>query len=536
MDAGVSRVRLTVAALQGKRGIALLLLIVVALSMCVAGALRIDRAGATTAEVTMYPSDTVPSNAAEKDPAAVELGVQFKVAEPGAMLGLRYYKSAANSGVHTGTVWSSNGVKLATATFDGESSTGWQDVYFTTPITAKVGTVYVASYHTNTGYYAAQTKVFGSGRTIGNRMVTGLMGTYHYGRTSSFPTDIWQNSAYYIDVLFHPGTGGIPSSPKPSSPVPSSSAPSSPKPSSPAPSSSAPSSPKPSSPAPSSSAPSSPKPSSPAPSSPAPSSPVPVSSAPVPVSSTNCVTKPSACGYPDATNTGVPAGTVLKASGSITITTAGVVSGLNITGCVTIKASNVVFQNSVVHSNGCRAAVYSMEGSKNIVINHVEIDGAKSNSDGPDPGLYGWGFTATALNIHDTGDAVDIESGDVLTDSYLHNLRFLNGSHTDGVQATDGSAMVISHNTILATGVNMNEGVILGADLGNINNVVVDNNIIDGGNNGVVAGNNPGYSATGISFTHNRFGKVAQYGPCNFNAKMTFTGNVWDANGAVLSC
>jgi hypothetical protein len=57
--------------------------------------------------------------------------------------------------------------------------------------------------------------------------------------------------------------------------------------------------------------------------------------------------------WPDATNTGVPAGVTLTPSGDVVITQAGaVVSGLNITGSVYIRADNVTLENCKVTSGG----------------------------------------------------------------------------------------------------------------------------------------------------------------------------------------
>ena len=79
---------------------------------------------------------------------------------PGSITGIRYYKSAANSGTHTGSLWSESGARLATATFANETATGWQVVLFQTPVAVSANTTYVASYHTTTGHYAATAGYF----------------------------------------------------------------------------------------------------------------------------------------------------------------------------------------------------------------------------------------------------------------------------------------------------------------------------------------------------------------------------------------
>jgi hypothetical protein len=92
-------------------------------------------------------------------------------------------------------------------TFGGETSRGWQTVSFAKPINLVAGRDYVASYHTTTGYYAAQQWAFAGGATLGNRAIQATAGLYEYG-TGGFPRNSWHDSAYYMDVLFRPMTSG----------------------------------------------------------------------------------------------------------------------------------------------------------------------------------------------------------------------------------------------------------------------------------------------------------------------------------------
>ncbi len=78
-----------------------------------------------------------------------------------------------------------------------------------------------------------------------------------------------------------------------------------------------------------------------------------VEAASPPPGGSNCFAQPSSCGYPDPTNTGVPAGTALTASGSITVSTAGqVISGKDVTGQIYVNANNVTIENSRVTQTG----------------------------------------------------------------------------------------------------------------------------------------------------------------------------------------
>ena len=54
------------------------------------------------------------------------LGVKFRSDSTGTVIGLRFYKGTANTGTHVGQLWAADGTLLATATFTGETDSGWQ--------------------------------------------------------------------------------------------------------------------------------------------------------------------------------------------------------------------------------------------------------------------------------------------------------------------------------------------------------------------------------------------------------------------------
>src|SRR5258707_4098530 len=68
---------------------------------------------------------SVPSNIALAV-QSIELGLKYKSDDDGSITGVRFYKDARNTGLHTGSLWSSTGTLLATTTFDNESASGWQ--------------------------------------------------------------------------------------------------------------------------------------------------------------------------------------------------------------------------------------------------------------------------------------------------------------------------------------------------------------------------------------------------------------------------
>ena len=53
---------------------------------------------------------------------AVNVGMSFTSSVSGFVTGVRFYKSAANTGTHIGTLWSATGTQLATVTFAFKAS------------------------------------------------------------------------------------------------------------------------------------------------------------------------------------------------------------------------------------------------------------------------------------------------------------------------------------------------------------------------------------------------------------------------------
>jgi probable HAF family extracellular repeat protein len=152
-----------------------------------------------------------PVTITENDPKAVELGVKFQSAVAGSVTAIRFYKGPQNTGTHAGNLWDVSGTLLATATFSNESPSGWQQVNLSSPVSIMPNTIYVASYHTNEGFYSVNDNYFASSHASGllTAPATGSAagnGVYAYGSTSAFPADTYLASNYWVDVVFAPAT------------------------------------------------------------------------------------------------------------------------------------------------------------------------------------------------------------------------------------------------------------------------------------------------------------------------------------------
>ncbi len=166
----------------------------------------------TSSVTTIWSATTVPGTLDDGPDSAVELGVKFRSDIAGSITGIRFYKATANTGTHLGNLWSSTGTLLASATFTGESASGWQQVNFATPVAIAANTVYVGSYHCTVGHYSEDDNYFAS-KGVDNpplhaltNGVSGGNGVYAYGASSVFPNQTWNAANYWADVVFSAGT------------------------------------------------------------------------------------------------------------------------------------------------------------------------------------------------------------------------------------------------------------------------------------------------------------------------------------------
>ncbi|MCA0438448.1 MAG: DUF4082 domain-containing protein [Actinobacteria bacterium] len=168
----------------------------------------------TSAAATTCPcvalGDVTPAQPDAADASAVELGVRVRPTEAGWITGVRFYKSAANTGTHLGSLWSTSGALLASGTFTNETPSGWQTLTFPAPVAVTANTTYVVSYYAPAGHYAA-----GSGADLNSHWygpkgaspiqalgATPSVGNGVYGVGHRFPDRTFGAANYYVDVIF----------------------------------------------------------------------------------------------------------------------------------------------------------------------------------------------------------------------------------------------------------------------------------------------------------------------------------------------
>lgn len=257
-----------------------------------------------------------------------------------------------------------------------------------------------------------------------------------------------------------------------------------------------------------------------------------------------CTTSPALpAAKPIAANTGIPAGTVLSASGNINVTTAGqVVSAKNITGGITVSANNVTIENSRITQSGYWA-IRVMDGVTGTRVIHNEItspNGAYTGILATDAFICGNYLTKFENTITAGGNTI-IQANFIeklLSDSPT--------AHYDGIEVYSGSNTKIWGNNIMLTDASGNwrneTGAInITATWSNMNAIDVKGNWLGGGSYTVYV-DEQGYNVTNATFTNNTWYGTspagrATYGPALIrdNASVTaWIGNTWE-NGSGIA-
>ena len=248
------------------------------------------------------------------------------------------------------------------------------------------------------------------------------------------------------------------------------------------------------------------------------------------------LTSPGASPKPTAANTGwQPTGVKLSPSGSLEITSNGtVIDGKDISGTVTIRASNVTLRRSRVRS-GSYYPVRVISGS-NIVIEDVEVDGLGK----ADKCIVMNGSGVIQRNnIHGCGDGIapSGSGGITIKDNYVHSPSTASGVHSDGVEMNGGSNMTFSNNNFAYDGATT-AAVAFSGYYAPVSNITFDGNWLAGGAYMLhLAGNeNP---LSNVRITNNRFVRgSARYGTIYRSgdiSKICGEGNVYDDDGATVS-
>lgn len=176
-------------------------------------------APASSATISILNHSVQPATLVDSDRDSVELGIKFSSSGAGSISALQFYRSSAQTRSYTGSLWSASGTRLATASFPASSVVGWQTAKLTKVVPVAKGQTLVASYYAIGGEYAATNRAFTSSYTANGFTVPVNGGVYRYGSVSGFPTESWEGSNYFVDVVFTP-SASVSTSPGPTQVAP----------------------------------------------------------------------------------------------------------------------------------------------------------------------------------------------------------------------------------------------------------------------------------------------------------------------------
>lgn len=545
----------------------------------IVGAAMLYAVSAATTSYSLWSTSTIPRTISTSDKANTELGLKFKSGVAGYVTGVRFYKSAQNTGVHTGNLWDSSGKLLATVTFSGETASGWQSATFAAPVSIAANVTYVISYHAPSGHYSLNSHYFKSNDHTKKDLIAphntaaSPNGVFVYSASqSAFPNQSGNGANYWVDVVFN--TKLINPQPAPAAPAGLTAT------------------------------------------AQANNSVVvnwqasvsantvtgytiyrdgaklanianvvsytdtttqagksysyqvqatdnigqasalsAAATVTVPASSTGGSTTPPSTpptlsSWPSASNTGYePTGVTLH-SCSTTITSGGTYDSCQFNGDLTVKASDVHITRSLIKGGIDSGSGFAGQQS-GLVISDTTIDcGCLSQGASDTPSaIQESNFTLLRVNLYNSGHGAAVKSNVVVQDSYIHGLGGNTDAHKDAIFSGDGNNVTIRHNNI-----ECNDGSKAGCtsaiglltDFGDITNYTIDNNLLNTiGSYCFYASGGPQkqYSSNHITFTNNHFGrkysaKCGGYGPVTYwdasKPGMVWSGNVWDDTGAAV--
>ncbi len=271
---------------------------------------------------------------------------------------------------------------------------------------------------------------------------------------------------------------------------------------------------------------------------------------------TNCASQPSRCGYPDSTNTGIPAGTQLQrvpqdttsgpgwvwdSRGWVQASSGAVVKNLIVSGSINVAGSNVTVTNTRILVGGESWGV-GLQHATNAVIsnNEIGIAGGSPRLMTGVKDIYGDSNGTQVLhnNIVNTGTGVQVFGG-VIADNYIHDMGYVSGDHTNGTTSNGSTTMLtIRHNTVFNQ-IDQTDAISLFQDFGVEGNRLITDNLIAGGDYAIYGGAGSMGKSFNIQITNNRISKMyfAQGGYYGAIAEFdssgsgnAASGNYWDGD------
>jgi len=278
----------------------------------------------------------------------------------------------------------------------------------------------------------------------------------------------------------------------------------------------------------------------------------------------NCSNAPHLCGFPDATNSGVPAKTrkkLLSVPGQVSSGpgwhydpggwvevdgNGAVLKGLSIPYNVDVTASHVTIEDDVIVNTGDSFGV-SIRHSHDVTVKDCDISSPHADSRRLMVGVkdvYGdaTGTKVIGNNIWHTATGVQISAG-LIAGNYIHSVGFKPGDHVNGITVNGSTRpLTIRHNTVFVN-LAQTDAISLFEDFGVEANKLIKDNLIAGGGYSIYGGaKSGGPQSYNIRIIGNRFSRKyysngGQFGPAAYFSSgpgNVWSGNIWDGTKAVV--
>jgi hypothetical protein len=264
---------------------------------------------------------------------------------------------------------------------------------------------------------------------------------------------------------------------------------------------------------------------------------------------TNCIKVPSACGYPDATNTGVPAGTALKSeSQNIAVNKAGTtIKDIALDAEISVEANNTTIEDSEITVEGTQTCgkscggrgIWIKPGVTGTVIKNVTCHGAaptgvnvtqycimSNDSDTTIEHLHAYYCTECLAGAMDLSESFIDETGAVIPEEHYEDIYYGGGA----------GPLIVNHNTMLNPQ-GQTAIVFASVDFGDQTTLTITNNLMAGGGYMIYGGGSgSGGKVVGpVTITGNRFSRKYYpeggfYGVASYleDSVTSWSGNVWD--------
>lgn len=267
-------------------------------------------------------------------------------------------------------------------------------------------------------------------------------------------------------------------------------------------------------------------------------------------SQTDCMSAPSACGYPDATNTGVPSPVSLTPrSGDVHLQTQGeTISGIALTGTIYVEANDTTIRDTDVTVDGTQAGCSEPCGGKGIwikpgvtgtAIEDVTCHGgAPTGEDVTEFCIQSNDSSTKVTGVHLYNCTTCMAGPGTWSDSYVDQTgATIHNEHYEDIYYGGGAGPLTVHHDTMLNPKGQTAVVFASVDFGDQTTLSITDNLMAGGGYMIYGGGSGSggkvigpVTVTGNRFSRRYWPKGGYYGVASYlnRAVTAWSGNRWD--------